>query len=50
MVLRQGYGNPSRRVGCQCLIRGTGALYEGEDRLRVPATVLNALLNRLEPI
>jgi hypothetical protein len=50
MVLRPGYGNPSRRVGCRCLIRGTAALYEGDDRLRVPATVFNALPNRSEAI
>ncbi len=50
MVLRQGYGNPSQRVGCRCLIPGTAALYERDDRLRVPATIFNALLNRSEAI
>ncbi len=50
MVLRQGYGNPSQRVGSRWLIRGTAALYECDDRLRAPATVFNALLNRSEAI
>jgi hypothetical protein len=47
MVLWRGYGTVNRLpmpASRNC------ALYEGDDRLRVPVTVFSALLNRSEAI